>query len=79
MAAFAGGAPGETESGTTDRAAGVSPMPTAAQLERKPTAETPVSPEELDAFIERLRRKLEAKHAELLALLAELAKDEPHR
>lgn len=50
-----------------------------AQDETAPAPEPSVSPEELVAFIERLRRQLYAKRDEFLALLAELADDAPDR
>jgi hypothetical protein len=50
-----------------------------AQNETAPAPQPPVSPEELAAFIERLRRQLYAKREDLLALLAELADDAPDR
>ncbi|HVB09491.1 MAG TPA: hypothetical protein VNM16_03885 [Bacillota bacterium] len=37
-----------------------------------------LTPEELDALIEKLRQRLYAKREEFLRLLAELKSDEPH-
>jgi hypothetical protein len=58
----------------------VSSLTSAPQVEATPEPRTDSAPdaEELDLLFERMRRRLYAKRAELLALLAELTADEPH-